>query len=384
MLRVIARTAFAVFALNACGVASAADTPASNSAASHPAQAVTESAPKTPQTKAQFLDAYKHYQQLTAEGKREAALPYADEAYRLGLQLFGENHANTAALALNYGDTLARTGHRKEAIEMLDRAIALYQNHYGADAKETADPLMARAEATAPQDPDTQRQYFDQAIGIAEHTTKPADLLAAHLNVEAGIHLLNEGNIDAAADYLKDGYKQYQKYAAATDSRLLIAAFWLGKYNLAIDKPHAAEPYFNEVLAATNGTSTDPLTEAAHALLVVVYEKIGEPDKATPHCVAVGRIQPWDGKSPPKLLYAKVPDYPPDAKGRDGYALIEFTVDATGAVRDPKLLKTEGSDAFGAAGLAEIQTWRYAPRVVDGKAIDTHSVQAKVEFKMTP
>ncbi len=383
MHRRIVRIVLAVLALAACGHVAAADAAASNGV-SHPTQAVTESAPITPATKTEFLDAYKHYQQLVADGKRKEALPYAATAYRLGLQLYGEDHANSAALALNYGDTLARTGHRKEAIEMLDRAIDLYKKHYGADAKEMVDPIMARAEANGAWNPDEQRKYFDEAIDIAEHTSKPEDLLVAHLNVEAGIHLLRDGNVDTSKDYLDDGYKQYKKQVAATDSRLLIAAFWLGKYELAVNKPHAAEPHFNEVLAATNGTSTDPLTEAAHALLVVTYEELGESEKATPHCIAVARVQPWNGNTEPKALYSKMPDYPADAKGRDGYALIEFTIDATGAVRNPKLLKTEGSDAFGAPGLSAIQSWRYAPRLVDGKPVDTTGVKTKVEFKLTP
>ena len=82
-------------------------------------------------------------------------------------------------------------------------------------------------------------------------------------------------------------------------------------------------------------------------------------------------------------LYGPPPDYPAEAKGRDGYALIEFTIDAGGFVRDQKLLKTDGSDSFGEPALIAIGAWRYAPRVVDGQPLDTPGVQTQVEFKLT-
>ena len=52
-------------------------------------------------------------------------------------------------------------------------------------------------------------------------------------------------------------------------------------------------------------------------------------------------------------------------------------------MRDAKLLGTDGSDAFGEPGVSAISTWRYAPRMVDGKPVDTTGVQTKVAFKLT-
>ena len=381
-----ARTALIAIGLIVCGHVTAAAPPppdAVTQAAPTTPDAVTQTAPTTPEAKAEFADAYKTYQQLTADGKRDEALPYAERAYQLGLQIFGENHKNTAALALNYGETLDRTGHRKEAVPILDQALDLYQKLYGANARDMVDPLMARGNATGAWNVKEQTGYYDQAIAIARRDS--TDLLSAHLNLEAGIHLLREGNVDPSKRYLEDAYDEYHKQLAANDGRLLIAAFWLGKYNLAIEKPRVAEPYFTQVLAATEtpGAQPNPLTEGAHMLLVDIYQQLGEPAKATPHCIAVGQLDPWNGKEPTPL-YEKKPDYPEEGKGHDGYALIEFTIDASGFVRDPKLLKTEGSDAFGKPGLETITSWRYAPRFVDGKPVDTTGVQAKVEFKLIP
>ncbi len=381
MVRAAALTCTTTLAILVCCVASAAEPAAPAS----PAQAITQAAPSTPAAKTEFADAYKTYQQLTADGKHDEALPYAERAYQLGLQLFGEDHANTAALALNYGETLDRTGHRKEAIQILDTAIDLYQHLYGANSLEMVDALMARGNATGTWNLNEQTHYYDEAIGIAQRDSKPNNLLTAHLDLEAGIHLLRGGNIDASKSYLESAYELYRKDLAASDGRLLVSAFWLGKYYLTVEKPKLAEPYFTQVLAATEATGAqpNPLTESAHVLLVVAYQQLGEPAKATPHCIAVGRLHPWSDQEP-TALYQNKPDYPKDAKGRDGYALIEFTIDAAGFVHDPKVVATEGSDAFAEPGLAAIATWRYAPRFVDGKPVDTTGIRAKVEFTLAP
>lgn len=346
--------------------------------------AAPDASPPPPAATAEFARAYQTFQQLNDAGKHEEALPYAERAYQLGLQIYGESHSNTAALALNLGETYEQTGHRKDAVKTLDKAIELYQRVYGKESRDLIDPLMARANATGAWDAKMRADFYDQALGVARKYVKSDDLILAHLNLEAGIHLLRDGNIEESKVYLEAAYGQYHKQVPATDPRALIAALWMGKYQMAVAKPRAAEPYLNQVLAALGDATANPLALASHVLLVTVYEQLGESDKATPHCIAVGRLEPWQDTTQRTPLYKTEPEYPADAKGREGYASIEFTIDAAGVVRDPKLLATQGSDSFGEPGLAAIKAWRYAPRFVDDKPVDTAGVQAKVEFKLTP
>ena len=348
------------------------------------AYAAEEASSDPAAAKAEFAEAYKTFKRLSDEGKSEDALPYAERAYQLGLQIYGESHTNTAALALNLGETYNKTGHRKEAVKTLDKAIELYQRVYGTDAREVIDPLMARADATGAWDGKVRNALYDQALDLARKYVKPDDLLLAHLNLEAGIHLLRDGNVAESQRYLDDAYSQYRKQITANDPRLLIAALWMGKYQLAIAKPRAAEPYFNQVLTALGETAANPLVLASHVLLVSVYEQLGDSEKATPHCVAVGRLDPWKDATPPAPLYRTDPQYPEAAKGREGSASVEFTIDASGFVRDARLLDTQGSDAFGQPGLDAVKGWRYAPQYVDDKPVDTAGATAKIDFKLTP
>jgi len=368
------RTALYAFGLLLSGAAVAESTPA-------PA-----AAPVTPEQRADFADAYHKYQKLSADGKTDEALPYAQKAFELGEQIYGDDHANTAALALNLGDLLDKAGRRKDAIETLDKAIVLYKRVYGDTGRELVDPLMARGNAVGGWNANEKSQFYDQALTIARLHVEPDDLLLARLNLEAGIHLLRDGAVDEADRYLAAAYMQYRKQVKPDDSRLLMASFWEGKYQLANEKPRAAEPYLNDVITALAGheSPSNPLGQAAHALLVVTYQKLGDPARATPHVLALAKTQPWDGSSVPVPLYKKDPAYPKDAKGLEGYAIVEMTIDADGTVSDPKLVSTQGSDAFGEPAVAAVGAWRFTPHLVDGKPVATPGVKQKVDFKFVP
>jgi len=338
----------------------------------------------TSDAKVEFTEVYHTYQQLLADGKYAEALPYAERAYQLGLPIYGDNHKSSAALALNYGDALLKADQRKQAVALLDTAITMYERVYGKDAQALIDPLMARGNASGYWEPAEQRGYYDRALDLAQNHLQADDLLRARLNLEAGAHLLQNGNADDSKRYVKAAYDQYRKQLPATDARVGVASFWFGKYELADGDAAAAEPYFNQAIAVfeRDGVPPGPLVVAAHTLLVDVYQQLGDPSRATPHCIAVGKLKPWAEQATRVPLYGPLPDYPAAAKGRDGYALIEFTIDGAGFVRDQKLLKTQGSDSFGEPALLAIGAWRYAPRVVDGQPLDTPGVQAQVEFKL--
>ncbi len=387
------RRCVGLFAIVACGYAYTADTQETSDADPTAAPAVdaasaSDASPAAApaDSKAEFVAAYRKYEALMAEDKSEEALPYAEAAYRLGTEVYGHNHKNTAALALNYGALLVKLNQVKAAIPVLDDAIEQYRQIYGKGARELVDPLMSRGNATGAWEPKQQQVYYAAALDIARATLEPDDLLLAHLNLEAGIHLLRDGNVEQSKAFFDAAYEQYKKQVAASDARFVVAAFWLGKYYLTSEKPRIAEPYFNQVLAAfeSAGAPESALAAATHALLVVTYQQLGEPGRATPHCVAVGKMQPWIDRALQTPLYRLPPPYPPDARGREGMAVLEFTIDADGYVREPKLLRTDGSDRFGEPALAAISGWRYAPRFVDGNPVATPGMQAEVRFKLVP
>jgi protein TonB len=78
------------------------------------------------------------------------------------------------------------------------------------------------------------------------------------------------------------------------------------------------------------------------------------------------------------------PDYPPRAAthGIEGWVQIQFTVTATGAVRDPVVVAAEPKGEFEDAALKAIARWRYNPRIDGGVAVERVGLQTVLRFEL--
>ena len=72
----------------------------------------------------------------------------------------------------------------------------------------------------------------------------------------------------------------------------------------------------------------------------------------------------------PKLLNAAAPIYPPYAlaTGRSGMAVVSFSIDAAGVPTEISL-QSASEPEFGAAAVAAVAKWRYAPATLRGEAV---------------
>jgi protein TonB len=78
------------------------------------------------------------------------------------------------------------------------------------------------------------------------------------------------------------------------------------------------------------------------------------------------------------------PDYPPRAlsRGLEGWVQIQFTITATGMVRDPMVVNAEPQNIFNDAALKAIARWRYNPKVEGGVAVERVGVQTIIRFQL--
>ncbi len=92
-------------------------------------------------------------------------------------------------------------------------------------------------------------------------------------------------------------------------------------------------------------------------------------------------LSPGDGEYLPIVKVAPV--YPRSAQRRclEGHVLVEFTVTKNGSVRDPNVVSSTSKLFEGSAKKAALK-FKYKPRVVDGKAVETPGVQNKIIYKM--
>jgi protein TonB len=77
------------------------------------------------------------------------------------------------------------------------------------------------------------------------------------------------------------------------------------------------------------------------------------------------------------------PDYPPRAlsRGLQGWVIVQFTITATGTVKDQKVVDSSNS-IFNDAALKAIGRWRYNPKVEEGVAVERVGVQTKLVFQL--
>jgi protein TonB len=78
------------------------------------------------------------------------------------------------------------------------------------------------------------------------------------------------------------------------------------------------------------------------------------------------------------------PEYPPRAlsRGLEGWVQIQFTITATGMVRDPMVVNAEPKNIFDDAALKAIARWRYNPKVEGGVAVERVGVQTIIRFQL--
>lgn len=89
-----------------------------------------------------------------------------------------------------------------------------------------------------------------------------------------------------------------------------------------------------------------------------------------------------DGEYLPMVKVAPV--YPPRAmqRGLEGWVLVEFTVTASGTVRDVVAIDADPKGVFDEAAIDAAQKFRYKPRVVSGKPVDVSGVQNVIRFEL--
>lgn len=332
----------------------------------------------------QFKTAYENY--LAAQKTPEGAKVQAELAYQLGVKLFGEQADNTANLAVNYANEMA--SHNKKNNE---QRFTLYQQaynvlvaNYNENHLAVMDALLGMAESA----PSAYKSadYFSQLIDIANQNKDPK--LAADMKFAAAQHLASNHSADkyiTAKTYLEEADAYYQanlpeNAIERVKADFLVAAFAEGSkdYDKAISRLNRVVTIFDQALEFDHNTELN-----AHSKLVALYEKIGESDQATKHCIAIAKMVPWKENQEQTPLYRENPEYPMSKvkQRRNGSVQMEFDVTESGFVKNIKVLKSEGGTAFEKKAVEAMEKWRYAPKFENGQAVVATS-QVQLDFKI--
>lgn len=89
-----------------------------------------------------------------------------------------------------------------------------------------------------------------------------------------------------------------------------------------------------------------------------------------------------DGEYLPIVKVAPIYPRRAQTRGISGYCIVEYTVTASGAIRDPKPVDCQPSGVFESASVKAALKFKYKPRVVDGVAIEVGGVQNKFTYEL--
>ena len=78
------------------------------------------------------------------------------------------------------------------------------------------------------------------------------------------------------------------------------------------------------------------------------------------------------------------PEYPARAlsRGVEGYVIVQFTITATGMVRDVIVVDAKPKGMFDTAAVRAVERWRYNPKVEEGVAVERVGVQTMLTFQL--
>ena len=333
---------------------------------------------------AEFTAAFTAYHTAMERSHYVEAVAHAEKARELGEEIYDDARV-TATLAFNHGYALAMMGVNRQATRVLKETRKLMRRAYGPDSPQLFRVEMALLNTIGE----------DEASG---QLTRVMKLAGAHLDEdgESMAELKLNGGMrfwwhPRARGFLGEAAETFARLGKT--EREARARFWIGKIHLGRDRYARAVESMTTVVELLPDDDSVALMARAH--MVEAYEKLGDSDGATEHCLAIGQTVPWTGTAEYQPLFKRVPTYPRRALSRntEGYVLLEFAVDEMGFVRKPVVIESKavpdqaGADLglvreFETAAIEAARKFRYAPKFENGQAVAVDGVRNRIVFEM--
>lgn len=200
------------------------------------------------------------------------------------------------------------------------------------------------------------------ALQQRESTARPprtlseADRLAQMLQQRIDAGRLTEPQADSAVHYLQQLRSADPAHVAVESGARAIAAGLIGQAQAAAGDGRLEPARAALALARDLGADAAQL-QAAEQLI-----QSREAARGAPLAVAHEKL---------RRTRAAAPEYPAHAarRGISGSVTVRFVLNTQGEPQDPVVLSAEPRGVFERASLAAVRRWRYAPWIVDGRAV---------------
>lgn len=335
-------------------------------------------------TQQEFNQVYQAYQHAVESKNDTDKYELAKKAYFLGQKVYGKGQQNTLNLASNYAESMP-DDRKKEQVALYREIVIATEKLYNTHSPQLIDPLLSLAKSLVESGKRSAwHTHIEHALKIAKYSEDI--VLESKVNFEAAkILFTNREYYRKAKQYLKRTDEINITHLPVDSLYRLEVDMWVAAYEAGRKRHNAAiERLTNVVDVFDNNLDFEhPYELFAHSRLVVAYERKGDREAATKHCIAIAQMRPWNDNMEQTPLYRQEPKYPTGAAkvGREGSVQLEFTVTPSGFVEDIMILNPDQGKAFQNASIKALKQWRYAPKFVDGVAVPaTSSVQ--LDFRL--
>ncbi|WP_100642434.1 TonB family protein [Alteromonas facilis] len=342
-----------------------------------------------------FSSVYNAYLEAFKQEDYTTALSLSQQALELGGKQFKENTDNYLNLRFNYANMLQQTKQHKEAYAEYQAVEEAFAKRDGEDAASVFPVRIERyyvATILARDDSDfakAKRNIIKDLIRQVEELSaqQPDKSAFYHYGLVSILQRSNTAfsTLRKTIGFAEQAVEIMEQSFGATDQRLVESQFYLAKLYKNAKRLDAAAQQYEAIVEVLddNLNYSHPWALTAHANLVDIFERKGESDKATAHCVAIGRMTPWDENIlEPKPIFRTNPKYPVNyaRAGREGFAKIEFDIDEYGFVINPRIMEVQGGNSFGDASVEALKQWRYAPKFINGEAQVANNRYVQMDF----
>lgn len=326
-----------------------------------------------------FSLAYQDYNQAVQANNQADIITYARQAYELGAVKFGVDSIDSAKLAMNWANAIVEQSKLNnngrvvqdesviKAQQLFESALTVYRQKLPENDIAFVDPLVGLAQTTA--DDAYAKKVLFEAIEIAQEADN--EFTIAEVKTLAFYRLTGtDFYTRAVRRFAFDAYDIYVNKLPDNAIKRVNATYLYGVLNEAMGKHTKAVDALVEVIKQYQALPySHPHELRAHALLVDIYQKRGQDDQATEHCIAIGKMTPWNEQQEQTPLFRTPPNYPKSyaKRGKSGWVKLQFTVDEQGFVQSPQVLDSKGGSQFEKESVEALTQWRYAPKFVDGK-----------------
>jgi len=275
--------------------------------------------------------------------------------------------------------------------KVLEQVLTKFENIHGKESPELEPVLFDLADASINSDPfknkpSTYRNSFNRIAAISKKADGENSVEHSAKLARIGALLLNKHQDKEAGRYLKKSHSIITSHHSDKDISLGSLLFNLGKYEMMLSKGKSATNHFENAITdfVEHKKENSEMALITRAFLVKAYESRGKSEKATKHCLAIGKATPRNADQEYMPIYKKAPEYPHKAlnRGSQGQVTVEYDVDKLGFTRNHRIIDST-DEVLDKASVEAAKKFRYAPQFVKGEATTVKGVTNRFTYKIS-